>query len=301
MLSRRCALTGALGLAACQAKVTLPPPEPVPIRDRRIAAIEARIGGPVGLFALNTANGAALAHRAHERFARCSTFKLLLAAQILHMDQGRPGLLSEPIFYGEDELLSYAPVTRERFGASPDGRGRMTVEELCAATVITSDNSAANLLMAGPGMGPEGLTRFLRAIGDGVTRLDRYEIELNDVQPGDERDTTTPDAIVRAMARLLVDEDVLNPASREKLISWMVDSPTGRSRLRAGLPADWRAGDKTGTWPGEPNAANDVAIAWPPQRAPILIACYLSASAVEPAERNAAHAEIARIVVEDWG
>jgi beta-lactamase class A len=102
------------------------------------------------------------------------------------------------------------------------------------------------------------------------------------------------------MQRFLLTDDVLNAASREKLIGWLVESPTGRERLRAGLPADWHAGDKTGTWNGEHNASNDVVIAWPPGRAPIIIASYLSASTVEPTARNAAHAEIARAVVETW-
>lgn len=84
------------------------------------------------------------------------------------------------------------------------------------------------------------------------------------------------------------------------LIGWMVESPTGRERLRAGMPADWRVGDKTGTWNGEHNATNDVAIAWPPNRAPIIIAAYLSANTVDAAARNAAHAEIARIIVEHF-
>jgi beta-lactamase class A len=175
----------------------------------------------------------------------------------------------------------------------------MTIEQAAEGAVVMSDNTCANLLLANIG-GPQGLTQFLRSQGDNVTRLDRLEPGMNEVPPGDERDTTSPDAMVRTLHRLLLTDDVLNPASREKLIGWMVASPTGRQRLRAGLPSNWRVGDKTGTWNGPTNAANDVAVAWPPGRAPILIACYLSASTVEPAARNAAHAEIARIVAEEW-
>jgi beta-lactamase class A len=163
-----------------------------------------------------------------------------------------------------------------------------------------SDNTFANLLLEGA-MGPEGLTRFLRGNGDPITRLDRTEPELNEVPPGDERDTTTPDAMVLTLHRFLLTDEVLNPASRERIINWMVESPTGRERLRAGLPGGWRAGDKTGTWNGAHNAANDVAIAWPPNREPIIIACYLHATMIEAASRNAVHAEIARVAVEELG
>lgn len=293
MWTRRAALVGGLALAGC--KVELPPPIPIPIRDdARIAEIEARVGGRVGVYALNTADGAALWHRADERFAMCSTFKWLLAAQMLHLEQQAPGFLAQQISFTESDLLEYAPVAREHLA-----RGSMSVEELCAGAVVMSDNTCANLLLA-HASGPAGLTQFLRGAGDAVTRLDRIEPDMNVVPPGDERDTTTPQAMARAMQRFLLTDEVLNAASREKLVGWMIESPTGRARLRAGLPADWRAGDKTGTWNGDHNAANDVAIAWPPGRAPIIIACYLAGSSATPPARNAAHAEIARIIDEAW-
>jgi len=305
MLSRRQTLMGALALGACahaadpRAQYQLPPDDP------RFAVIERRIGGRVGVAAWNTATDAWLAHRAQERFAMCSTFKWLLAAQMLWIGERQPDFLASQVLYREEDLLSYAPVTRERFGAGPMGMGQMTVEDLCQAAVTVSDNTAANLLLEAAALGPQGFTHFLRANGDAVTRLDRSEPELNVVPPGDERDTTTPEAMARTMRRFLLGHvelggPPLNQTSRETLIGWMVESPTGRQRLRAGLPGGWRVGDKTGTWVGEHNATNDVAIAWPPGRAPIVIASYLSASTVEPPARNAAHAEIARIIAEEW-
>jgi beta-lactamase class A len=289
MWSRRGALAGGLALAACAPGGRL---GAEPKNDPRLAAIEARIGGRVGVFALNTGNGAAMAHRANERFALCSTFKWLLAAQMLRREEAAPGWLQEQVRFGEADLLEYAPVARQHLA-----RGWMSVEEACAAIVVVSDNTAANLLLAANG-GPPGLTEFLRANGDRVTRLDRTEPSLNENLPGDARDTTTPVAMVETLQRFLLDDGVLNAASRAKLIGWMVESTTGLERLRAGLPTDWRVGDKTGTWNGAHNAANDVAIAWPTDRAPVIIATYLSDGVLGPAERNAAHAEIARLVVE---
>lgn len=296
MLSRRHTLLGALALGACAPKseplsvAAFPPPD-----DERFAAIERRIGGRVGVAAFDTGSSAWLGHRMQERFAMCSTFKWLLAAQMLHMDMHMPGFREQQVRFSESDLLEYAPAARGNLA-----RGWMTVEEMCEAIVVVSDNTCANLLLDGA-MGPEGLTRFLRANGDAVTRLDRLEPELNEVPPGDERDTTTPLAMAQTMQRFLLTDEVLNPDSRERLTGWMVESRTGRERLRAGLPAEWRAGDKTGTWNGAHNATNDVAIAWPPGRAPIVIACYLHASTADFAARNAAHAEIARIVAEEWG
>jgi beta-lactamase class A len=295
MLSRRETLLSGLALAACAPSppvsvAAFPPPD-----HGRFTAIERRIGGRVGVAALDTGRSAWLGHRMRERFAMCSTFKWLLAAQMLHMDMHMPGFREQQVRFGEGDLLDYAPAARANLA-----RGWMTVEEMCEAIVVVSDNTCANLLLEGA-MGPEGFTRFLLANGDGVTRLDRREPELNEVPPGDERDTTTPEAMTNTLQRFLLTDEVLDEASRERLIGWMIASTTGRERLRAGFPSDWRVADKTGTWNGPTNAANDVAIAWPPGRAPIIVSCYLGASTVAPSARNAAHAEIARIVAEEWG
>jgi beta-lactamase class A len=293
-LTRRTALLSGLALAAC-APVTTQSATAPPADDPRFADIERRIGGRVGVAAWNTATDAWLVHRAQERFAMCSTFKWLLAAQMLHADMHMPGWLQREILFSENDLLEYAPVARANLA-----RYRMTIEEMCEAIVVVSDNTCANLLLSEAGS-PFGFTMFLAEQGlDSVTQLDRREPELNEVPPGDERDTTSPQAMVLNLKRFLLTDAVLNLASRERLTGWMVASTTGRERLRAGLPSDWRVGDKTGTWNGPTNATNDVAIAWPPGRSPILIACYLGASTIEFAARNAVHAEIGRIIAEEW-
>jgi len=295
--TRRTALLSGLTLAACAPTAPADPRERYapPPDDPRFAAIEARIGGRVGVAALNTGTGVWLGHRRNEAFAMCSTFKWALAAAVLNTAQHSGGpQLDEIVRYNQSSMLPHAPVTSQHLA-----RGWMTVEELCAAAVVTSDNPAANLLLELQ-LGPEGFTRFLRANGDGVTRLDRTELALNENLPGDPRDTTTPDAMARTLQHFLLEEGVLNAANREKLIGWMIESTTGLSRLRAGLPTDWRAGDKTGTSTATHNATNDVAIAWPSGRAPIIITSYLSESTVNLEARNAAHAEIARIIVGEW-
>jgi beta-lactamase class A len=195
--------------------------------------------------------------------------------------------LDEPLRYGPEDLLDYAPVAQAHVDA-----GSLTVGALCRAAVSVSDNTAANLLLERIG-GPLELTAFLRRTGDAVTRLDRNEPELNTNIPGDERDTTSPRAMVGTMNRFLLG-DLLSTRSRDRLIRWLKETTTGLDRLRAGLPAGWLAGDKTGT--GINGAANDVAIVWPPDRKPILIASYLSESETTSDARNAAHAEIAATI-----
>jgi beta-lactamase class A len=254
-----------------------------------VAAIEARVGGRVGLYAMASDSGEVIAHRADERFALCSTFKWVLAGAVLaRVDQGRLGLDQE-IAYGPADVIDYSPVTSKHVQ-----QGHLPVAELARATVVTSDNTAANLLLDRVG-GPSGLTDFLRAHGDEVTRLDRNEPALNSNLPGDPRDTTSPRAMA-ATLRTLLTTDALSPGNRARLIDWMVACETGKKRLRAGLPPHWRAGDKTGT--GERGAVNDVVVAWPPNRGPIFVAAYLSDSPSPVDSLNAAHEELGRLVAQ---
>jgi beta-lactamase class A len=219
----------------------------------------------------------------------CSTFKLLAVGALLRrVDEGCERL-DRFIAYGEADLLGYAPVSRAHVKA-----GGLPLDVLCQAAIELSDNTAANLILRQIG-GPAAVTAFARGLGDPVTRLDRTEPTLNTGASGDPRDTTTPAAMM-ADLRALSLGDALKPVSRERLNGWLVGCETGKARLRAGFPAGWRVGDKTGT--GDNGTANDVATAWAPG-GPILIACYLTeATRASDAARDAVHADVARIVVE---
>jgi beta-lactamase class A len=243
-------------------------------------------GGRLGVAALDSGSGRWLLHDEGSRYAMASTFKLALAGAILaEIEAGRLAL-DQQIPFTSADLVPHAPVVEANLAV-----GHLSVERLCAAAVEVSDNAAANLLLGRIG-GPAGLTAFIRGRGDTVTRLDRTETALNSNLPGDPRDTTTPLAMAGLMRTLLVDGG--GAASRARLAGWMESASTGRARLRAGLPSSWRVGDKTGN--GANGAANDLAIAWPPGRAPILIACYQSGGTAETPARDGVHAAVARAV-----
>jgi beta-lactamase class A len=234
-----------------------------------LKALESRAGGRLGVCILNTQTGRHVGHRMDERFAMCSTFKLPLAALVLReADVGRLRL-TDTIKFSQKDIVPHAPVT----GANLD-KGGMTVGALAEAAQVTSDNVAANLLLRQIG-GPAGFTRLLRSLGDQATRLDRFEPTLNLVLPGEVHDTTTPRAMAETVSKFLTG-DLLTMASRDRLIAWMVATKTGEKRIRAGLPNGWRAGDKTGTASADTmtDKINDVAIAWPPASAPIVVTAY---------------------------
>jgi beta-lactamase class A len=259
-------------LAACAA-ITAPLARATSVIDEnaaKITELERKSSGRLGLCVLDVASGRNLGHRMNERFAMCSTFKLPLVAAIMQRaDQGKLNL-DTFVPYTKADMVPHAPVTEANLA-----KGGMTIRALAEAAQKQSDNPAANLLVKQIG-GPAGLTQFFRDLGDQLSHLDRVEPELNDLKPGDERDTTTPIAMALTLAKILTG-NVLAPASRDLLIQWMIDTTIGAKRIRAGLPKDWRAGDKTGTGlNGTSGKFNDVAIAWPPSRPPLIFTAYFN-------------------------
>jgi beta-lactamase class A len=272
---------------------------PLPIRASDTAAaqlkeLEAATGGRLGVMAFDTEGFTAINYRAVERFPMCSTFKFLAVSAVLsRVDRGQEQL-NRHIAYGQADLLEYAPITKQHVA-----QGFMTVQALCEAAIVYSDNTAANLLLSTIG-GPQGMTRYARSIGDKYTTLNRTEPTLNTGIPGDERDTTTPAAMAADMRNILTG-NALSPASRDRLTGWLVASQTGTNLIRAGVPTTWRVGDKTGLGGpknrvGDSNTRNDIAILWPPNKAPIIVAAYLTGSTLAAAQRDATLAHVGRIV-----
>lgn len=244
--------------------------------------IEEETGGRLGIALVDNKGALLLGFNRDERFAMCSTFKAPLAAAVLAgAAAGKFGLEGQ-IAFTKSDILEYAPVVRKNAK-----RGRMSMEELAAAAVELSDNSAANLLLPIVG-GPAGLTRFFRAHSDSVTRLDRTEPALNENAEGDERDTTSPAAMAGLMARLLFRD--LQPDSAGRLRGWLNASTTGNSRIKAGLPTGWTSGSKTGSCG---TAYNDVALVKAPSGEEYFLAIYLDRPSVDAKAAEAAIAKAA--------
>ena len=259
-----------------------------PIKSSRlvgfVAETEKRLAARIGLAVYDYHSGRRWAYNANDRFPITSTFKALACAAVLaRIDAGAEDLQSV-VIVKESDLVPYAPVTERRLG----GQG-MTLHELCDATMSTSDNVAANLILRSLG-GPEGLTAFARRIGDSVTRLDRWETELNEARPGDPQDTTTPNAMLQNLRGLLFG-DVLSTASRRQFEDWLAGNKVGGPLIRAGLPDDWRVGDRTGA--GGYGSRSVIAVIWPPERRPVIVALYMTETTASLNERNAAIAGIA--------
>jgi beta-lactamase class A len=285
-------LTRRVMLAASVAAAITSGAQAAPSGARSLAAIRKRIGGRLGVHVLDSQSGKRFGIDENSRYAMASTFKLPLAAALLWQVDRKAFTLEHALAIAKADLLANSPAVEAKLATGADS---MTIRELAAAVIVSSDNAAANILLRGIG-GPPGLTGFFRTLDDKTSRLDRFELELNSNLPGDERDTTTPRAMVDSMLKIFT-QDVLSLASRALLIDWMAASRTGLARLRAGLPKSWVPGDKTGT--GANGAVNDIAIAYPPKRRPIFIAVYMSESKLGVPELSAAHAEIGAVIAKE--
>ncbi|MFC8225354.1 class A beta-lactamase [Streptomyces sp. NPDC057287] len=277
-LPRRRALSALAGLAAlpltaCEraAPPTAAPPAPTGTAPPRPAEAAARAGraftdlerkfdARLGVFAVDTGSGGTVVHRPDERFAYASTCKALLVGALL--DRHPVRRLDRRVRYGAGDLVANSPVTEQHVGTG------LTLRELCDAAVRYSDNAAANLLFRELG-GPRGLQDALAALGDRTTRCDRFETDLSEAAPGDTRDTSTPRALATDL-RAYALGDVLGPAERALLTDWLRRNTTGDALIRAGAPAGWLVGDKTGT--GGYGTRNDIAVVRPPDAAPIVLA-----------------------------
>jgi beta-lactamase class A len=279
-------LIGLAALTLGSSNLSAQPPalfEPLPTA---LAELEKSSGGRLGVAVLDVESGETSGWRLAERFPMCSTFKAFLVAAVLRRVDAAQESLDRRLHIQPKPLLVNSPVTELHAG------GEMKIRDLCDAVLTQSDNTGANLLLETIG-GPSGLTRFVRSVGDEVTRLDRTETDLNECKPGDPRDTTSPAAAMNTLRRLLLSE-ALTPASRDQLTAWMIANRTGDQRLRAKLPHDWRVADRTGS--NGTTTTNHIAVFWPPGRKPVIVAAYLTECPGPEAKRNAVLAEVGRLI-----
>ncbi|MET7707462.1 class A beta-lactamase [Micromonospora sp. NPDC005413] len=264
------------------AEATVTPPPAAPQEFQRLEeTFEARLG----IYAVDTGTGRRVEYRADDRFAYASTWKALAAAEVL--DETTDAELDRVVRYPAQDLVTHSPITGKHVAEG------MSLRALADAAVRYSDNTAGNLLLKHLG-GPQGFEKELREVGDTVTDAARYETALNEAKPGDRRDTSTARALADDLRAYTVG-DALEPADRDLLCGWLRGNTTGGALIRAGVPAGWVVGDKTGT--GGYGTRNDIAVIWPPDRAPIVLAVLSSRGEKDASHDDALIAQAARVVV----
>ncbi|MFF0314889.1 class A beta-lactamase [Micromonospora sp. NPDC005252] len=254
-------------------------------RDHEFRQLEERFDARLGVYAIDTGTGRTVQYRDDERFAYSSTYKALAAAEVL--DETTDVELDRVVRYSADDLVTYSPITERHVAEG------MTLRAIADAAVRYSDNTAGNLLLRQLG-GPQKFEKELREVGDKVTDPARYETELNEAKPGDRRDTSTARALTQDLRAYAVG-DALEPADRDILNGWLRGNTTGGELIRAGAPDGWVVGDKTGA--GGYGTRNDIAVIWPPDRAPIVLAVLSSRDEKDASYDNALIARATEVVV----
>ncbi|RNB88608.1 class A beta-lactamase [Brevibacillus nitrificans] len=254
--------------------------------DPQFGQLEKDFGARLGVYAIDTGSGREITYRGEERFAFASTFKALAAGAVLK--QSTDEQLHVVINYTSDDLVTYSPVTEKHVQTG------MTLSEISEAAIRYSDNTAGNLLLKQLG-GPEGFEKILRELGDQVTSPVRYETELNEAIPGDTRDTSTPKALAGTLQKLTLG-DVLPQEKRSMLINWMLGNETGDKLIRAGAPKDWVVADKSGA--GSYGTRNDIAVIWPANGDPIVMAILSSTDKQDAPYDNALIEKAAKVALD---
>ncbi|MGE7132699.1 class A beta-lactamase [Lysinibacillus xylanilyticus] len=226
--------------------------------------LEKKYDARLGVYAIDTGTKKTVEFREDERFAYTSTFKALAAGAVLQQNSIEE--LNKIVTYTSDDLVTYSPITEKYVDTG------MTLKDISEAAIRYSDNTAGNLLFKELD-GPEGFETSLKKLGDQVTNAERIETGLNEAVPGETRDTSTPKALANDLQAYALGE-VLTHEKQTMLVDWLKRNTTGDNLIRAGVPKGWEVGDKTGG--GGYGTRNDIAIVWPPNREPIVIAILSS-------------------------
>ncbi|MCU5097725.1 class A beta-lactamase BlaIII [Bacillus wiedmannii] len=228
--------------------------------NQSFAKLEKEYDAKLGIYALDTGTNQTVAYHSDDRFAFASTSKSLAVGALLRKNSLEA--LDQRITYTHEDLSNYNPITEKHVDTG------MTLKELADASVRYSDSTAHNLILKQLG-GPSEFEKILREMGDTVTTSERFEPELNEVHPGETHDTSTPEAIAKTLQSFTLGT-ALPIEKRELLVDWMKRNTTGDNLIRAGVPKGWEVADKTGA--GSYGTRNDIAIIWPPNKKPIVLA-----------------------------
>ncbi|GAA2000619.1 class A beta-lactamase [Nocardiopsis rhodophaea] len=284
-----CGTTGAptdSGATGSAASASATPSTDQASLDRAFQKLEDEYDARLGVYAVDTGSGDAASYRADERFAFASTHKVFSVGALLR--QKSLDELDEVVTYTEDDLLDYAPITTKHVDTG------MTLREVSDAAIRYSDNTAANLLFRELG-GPSGLDAALEEVGDDTIHMDRTEPDLGDWAPGDDRDTSTPQAMATTLRSFTLG-DTLPEEKRAFLVDLMKRNTTGDDLIRAGVPDGWEVGDKTGT--ANYGTRNDIAVLWPPEGDPIVLAVMSSRDEKDAERSDALIAKAAEVAVD---
>lgn len=249
-----------------------------------------RQGWNIGVSVIENSSNNVYSINGDERFSTNSTVKALACAIVLSKVDKNAASLNDAMMINERDVVSHSPVMKEFIGK------KVTLADACKATMTYSDNTAANFAIKKSG-GPEGITSFLRSMGDDITRADRYEPDLNTNPDGDLRDTSTANAMAANFNKLLLG-NILSTQSKEQLKNWMMGNKVADNMLRLVLPTGWEIADRTGA--NSYGARGIISMVWSESQQPLIISIYIKKEKNSIEEREKVISEIGRVIFTEY-
>ncbi|WP_198555511.1 class A beta-lactamase [Shewanella sp. Pdp11] len=249
-----------------------------------------RQGWNIGVSVIENSSNNVYLINGDERFSTNSTIKALACAIVLSEVDKNAVSLDDAMMINEQDVVSHSPVMKEFIGK------KVTLADACKATMTYSDNTAANFAIKKSG-GPEGITSFLRSMGDDITRADRYEPDLNTNPEGDLRDTSTANAMAANFNKLLLG-NILSTQSKEQLKDWMMGNKVADNMLRLVLPTGWEIADRTGA--NSYGARGIISMVWSESQQPLIISIYIKKENTAIEEREKVISEIGRVIFTEY-
>jgi len=197
----------------------------------------------VGVSIRGIGNNDSLSVNGDAHFPMQSVFKFHIALAVL--DQVDKGNLKpeQEIYISKDELLpnTWSPI-RDKY---PNGNIKLTLAEIIKNTVAMSDNNGCDILLKLIG-GPEEVEKYIHKLGIKDIAISFNEEEMHKDWNVQFSNWTTPKAATDLLVAFYT-KNILSKSGFDFLLKTMIETSTGKNRIKGQLPEGTTVAHKTGS------------------------------------------------------
>lgn len=260
---------------------------------QQIAAIAARSGGTVGVAITNLDTRDSLSLNNDPVYPMQSVFKFPIAMAILQqVDEGKLKL-GQKIYIDKKWMVlnTYSPLR----DAYPEGNVEQTLAQLLEYSVSKSDNIACDLLIDLAG-GEAAVNDYIHGLGVKQINIVANEAKMHADWNIQYANNCAPTAMIQLLD-IMNKGTALTKASNDFLWKIMLETSTGKKRIKGLLPEGTQVAHKTGlsdTKDGLTAATNDVGIIILPNGQKLAIVVYVMNTKADETLRESTIAQIAK-------